>query len=72
MNACKNLAAERKRVGLTQSDAAEKLKVSTKTLAKYENDPFAMPGDFIVRAADLYGCTASYLLDMADERCSVA
>lgn len=63
-----NLASERKRLNLTQAEAADKLGVSTKTLAKYEGDPMAMPGDFIVAAARFYGCSANYLLGMASER----
>ena len=46
----KNLASERTRRSLTQAEAAKKLLVSPKTLAKYEGDPESMPGDFIVRA----------------------
>ena len=65
-----NLAAERKRAGLTQTAAAESLEVSPKTLAKYEANPLAMPGDFIVRASRFFGCTASYLLGMTQERSS--
>ena len=69
MNAINNLASERKRLGKTQTKAAEDLRISTKTLAKYESDPLTMPGEFIVRACKYYGCTASYLLGMSDERC---
>ncbi len=64
----KNLASERARLGLKQADAASKLAVSTKTLAKYENEPSSMPGDFIIRACRFYSCNAGYLLDMNDER----
>ncbi|MDY4522480.1 MAG: helix-turn-helix transcriptional regulator [Atopobium sp.] len=64
----KNLASERTRLGLKQSEAASKLAVSPKTLAKYENEPTSMPGDFIIRACRFYLCNASYLLDMCEER----
>lgn len=63
-----NLAAERKRLGLTQAEAAKKLGVSPKTLVKYEANPLAMPGDFIVKAVRLFGCSASYLLGLTAER----
>lgn len=63
-----NLAAERKRRGLTQEQAARQLSVAVKTLGKYENDPLCMPGDFIVRAVKFYGCAADYLLGVCDER----
>lgn len=63
-----NLALERHRKGLNQTQAATELDVSAKTLCKYENDPCSMPGDFIIRAASFYGCDAGYLLGIADER----
>ena len=63
-----NLASERKRMNLTQKEAAAKLDVSVRTLGKYEADPLIMPGDFIVRASQFFGCSASYLLGMTPER----
>lgn len=63
-----NLAAERRRLGLTQRAAARELKVSEKSLGKYETNPDAMPGDFIVRAARFYHCGADYLLGLTDNR----
>lgn len=68
MSISNNLASERKRLGMTQVTAASELRVSIKTLAKYEANPLLMPGDFIVRAARYYGCSANYLLGMSDER----
>ena len=68
MNTSNNLASERKRLNMTQANAAQKLQVSTKTLAKYEADPLSMPGDFIVHAARFYDCSANYLLGLSDER----
>lgn len=66
-----NLASERTRIGLIKEDAARKLCVSPKTLGKYEKNPQSMPGDFIVRACRLYGCSAGYLLGLSEERCAV-
>lgn len=63
-----NLAAERKRMNLTQKEAAKRLDVSVRTLGKYEADPLIMPGDFIVRASRFFGCSANYLLGMTSER----
>lgn len=71
MSTSNNLASERKRLGQTQAVAAKNLGVSPKTLAKYEANPLAMPGDFIVRAARHYGCSAGYLLGLSSERCQV-
>ena len=64
----KNLASERIRIGYNQSDLAESLGTTVKMVVKYEADADTMPADFVKRAAELFGCTADYLLDMTDER----
>lgn len=64
----RNLASERIRVGMNQTECAESLGVSLKLLAKYESDAGSMPADFVKRAADFFGCSADYLLDMTDDR----
>ena len=64
----RNLASERIRVGLNQTECAEKLGISVKLLVKYESDFDFIPGDFAVRAAEFFGCSTDYLFDMTDER----
>lgn len=64
----KNLASERVRVGMNQTDCAAALGVSIKKLVKYEADAGCMPGDFVKRAADFFDCSTDYLLDLTDER----
>ena len=64
----RNLASERIRVGLNQTKCADALKVSVKLLVKYESNADEMPADFVKRAADFFGCSADYLLDMTDDR----
>ena len=64
----KNLASERVRVGLNQTECSKKLGVTLKMLGKYESDSDTMPADFVKRAADFFGCSSDYLLDMTDER----
>ena len=64
----KNLASERIRLGMTQAICAEKLGVTTKMLVKYEADEGSVPGDFIKKAADFFGCSSDYLLDLTEER----
>lgn len=64
----RNLASERIRVGLNQTNCANELGVSLKQLVKYESDSGEMPADFVKRAADYFGCSADYLLDMTDDR----
>ena len=64
----RNLASERIRLGMNQKSCAEALNVSLKLLVKYESDAGEMPADFVKRAADFFGCSADYLLDMTDDR----
>ena len=64
----RNLASERIRIGLNQTNCAIELGVSLKQLVKYESDSGEMPADFVKRAADFFGCSADYLLDMTDDR----
>lgn len=64
----RNLASERIRLGLNQADCSKELGITAKTLVKYESDLSAMPADFVKRAADYFGCSSDYLLDMTEER----
>lgn len=64
----RNLASERIRVGLNQTNCASELGVSIKQLVKYESDCGEMPAEFVKRAADYFGCSADYLLDMTEDR----
>ncbi len=64
----KNLASERVRLGMNQTDCSKKLGVTVKMLVKYEGDAGSMPADFVMRAADFFGCSSDYLLDMTEDR----
>lgn len=64
----RNLASERIRKGMNQAKCADALDVSIKQLVRYESDANTMPADFVKRAADFFGCSADYLLDMTDDR----
>lgn len=64
----RNLASERVRIGLNQTECSKELGVTIKMLVKYESDSDAMPADFVKRAADFFGCSSDYLLDMTEER----
>lgn len=63
-----NLAAERVRHGMNQTELAECLGTSLKTISKYESDAMNMPPEFVMKAADLFGCSTDYLYDRTDER----
>lgn len=64
----RNLASERIRLGLNQTECSKELGVTLKMLVKYESDAGSMPADFVKRAADFFGCSSDYLLDMTEER----
>lgn len=64
----KNLASERTRLGLNQTECAKMLGVSINTLVRYEADVDAMPCVTLRKACDLFGCSVEYLLDLTDER----
>jgi len=64
----KNLASERVRLGMNQRECANALNVTFGAICKYESNPDSMPAEFVKRAAEYFGCSSDYLLDMTDER----
>lgn len=64
----KNLASERVRLGLNQTELASELGVTIKQITRYENDLSSMPGDFVALAAKYFGCSSDYLLDVTPDR----
>ena len=64
----RNLASERTRISMNQTDCAKELGVSLKLLVKYESDIDTAPIDFIKKASSYFGCSVDYLLDMTEER----
>ena len=64
----RNLASERVRLGFNQTDMASKLGVTIKQITRYENDLATMPADFVATAAEYFGCSADYLLDLTEDR----
>ena len=63
-----NLASERVRLGMTQEQLSAELSCSVKTLGKWEKDTASMPGEKLMTAAGIFGCSLDYLLDKSDER----
>jgi transcriptional regulator with XRE-family HTH domain len=63
-----NMASERVRIGLNQTQMAERLGVSVATLHAYETGKRKIPQSALVSAADLFGCSVDYLLDRTPER----
>ena len=64
----KNLASERVRIGLSQEALANALDSSITTIHEYESFKRDMPTEFVIKAADFFGCSIDYLLDRTDER----
>ena len=64
----KNLAAERKRAGLTQKELAKLLDCSEKSLSWYENGERILPPEIAIAAADLFGCSTDYLYGRTEDR----
>ena len=64
----RNLASERVRIGLSQTELSEKLDYSLASISDYENFKRDMPITFVVKASDFFGCSIDYLLDRTDER----
>ena len=62
------LAAERVRLGMTQEQLSKRLSCTVKTLGKWEKDASTMPGEKMMQAANLFGCSLDYLLDQTEER----
>lgn len=54
-----NIKAERNRIGLKQTDVAEKLKVSVKTYISYEEDARNVKSTDLSILARLFGCDIS-------------
>lgn len=59
------ITQERERLGLTQSELAEKLDVSQKSISKYERDDRRPNFETIAKMSHLFGVTADYLLGIS-------
>lgn len=62
------LASERTRLGIDQSDVAEKLGVSKTTISRWERGESIPTGEYLVKLHELFGCSIDYLLGLTDER----
>lgn len=62
------IASERTRMGLSQSQLAEKLGKGRATIAKWESDPFSISGTNLCKLSNFFGCSIDYILGISDER----
>lgn len=63
-----SIASERTRMGLSQSQLAEKMGKQRSTIARWESDPLTLSGSVLCELSDLFGCSIDYLLGRTDER----
>lgn len=62
------LRIEREKLGLTQSELADKVFVDRKNISKYENGHSNPTLDTLVKLADILDCTTDYLLGRSEYR----
>ena len=72
MTTSNTIASERKRMGLTQTDLAEKLKCDRSTISRWEANPNNINGENIIQLSRFFGCSADYILGLTDERVPAA
>lgn len=58
------IARLRREKGLTQTELAERLKVSQPVVSDYENDVIRLPADVVMQIADILGASTDELLGM--------
>lgn len=62
------IASERVRSGLTQAALSEEIGVSVASIKSWEAGRRKPNADALVKMADLFGCSADYLLGRSNER----
>lgn len=63
-----SIVKERTRLGLSQSQLAERLGKSTMAVEKWEYDPSQIDGTTLRELSDFFGCSIDYLLGLTDKR----
>lgn len=63
-----NMKAERARCGLSASEAAKRIGVSTNTLLRWESGENTPLSENLMKLARLYNCTPDYLLGVGNCR----
>lgn len=66
------IASERKRLGLSQEELAEKMGCDRSTIIRWEADTSRVAGGRLCDMADLFGCSIDYLLGRTDDRLPVS
>ena len=64
------VCAERKNLGLTQAELAEKIEVDQSTIVRWEAGG-SIPQEKMVKMRTLFGCDLDWLIGVSDERKTV-
>lgn len=62
------IKSERKRLGLTQQELADKLHIARSNVSNWEANSNGISTDFLSMLADFFGCTTDYLLGKTEFR----
>ncbi|MBP5307757.1 MAG: helix-turn-helix transcriptional regulator [Clostridia bacterium] len=57
----------REEKNLSQKEVADAIKTNQSTVARWENGEHFPSGEFVIKLADLFQCTADYLLGREDD-----
>jgi len=63
-----NVASERVRMGLSQSQLAEMIGVDESTLRRWEQDISPAKAGNVLKLSEIFHCSTDYLLARTDER----
>lgn len=65
-----NIASERKRLGLSQTDLADILGTTRDVIKNFENGKTPIKSTMLEHMADHFGCSIDYLMGRCDDRIS--
>lgn len=63
-----NIASERRRLGISQKELAERIGVSESTIGRWERGSLTPYGSELTSMHILFGCSTDYLLGLTEER----
>lgn len=72
MTTGQKISSERRKLGLTQEQLADKMEVSRQAVSRWESDLAFPETEKIIKLARLYGCSTDYLLRYDEEKQDVA
>lgn len=64
----RTIASERMRLGMSQTELADHLRVTRVTVSRWERGKNNPSAQMIASLSDLFGCSSDYLLGLSQER----